>query len=79
MREETDLQLDEVIYHGSFFWTREFKKDTIHVFTARTTGDISIDGHELIDAQWVDFRTLSKGDVSGVAHRVMRLIGSDGV
>ena len=79
IREETNLDIHELRHHGTFSWTREFKRDTIHVFTARTSGDVTIDGHELIDSQWVDFHKLPREEVSGVAHRVMRLIGADGV
>lgn len=77
--EETGLAIQNVRHHGSFFWTNEFKRDTIHVFTAETSGDPAVDGHELIEARWVDIPVLPEKDMSRVAQSVLRIIGPEGV
>jgi len=53
IKEELGVNLEEVIFCGSFISTEEYKKDTVYVYTAELDGkNIIIDGIEIQEASW---------------------------
>ena len=59
--EEVEIKISAPQYLGNFLNTREYKRDTIHCFTATVAGaDFKIDPLEITVAQWFSIDQLPK-------------------
>lgn len=59
VKEEVGLSLQNLKKVGVLFHEKEFKKDTIHVFSASAKGiELRIDPNEISEASWFDMSDL---------------------
>ena len=75
--EEVGLSLHSIKHAGSIEHTKEFKKDTIHVFSAATDSrELKIDPDEIKEAGWFDINDLPE-NISPVFKKFYRLVFQD--
>ena len=75
VREETGLTATVATELWSFPWTKEFKRDTVHMFVVHVMGTIQVDGDEVLEARWFNRRRLP-ADIDTIAELAMNYINS---
>jgi 8-oxo-dGTP pyrophosphatase MutT (NUDIX family) len=74
VREEVAIELDGVEAIGSYFSTKQYKRDTVYCFRAEVGSDAhKIDNKELVESAWVAPGTLPK-DRGPAVDRIVRML-----
>lgn len=68
--EETGLKAITAVRVWTFPWTKEFKRDTVHLFVVEAVGSPRVDGDEIIEARWFSHDDLPD-DLDDIANLVL--------
>ncbi len=74
VREEVGINLANVRELGSFLYTHQYKKDTVHAFFASIKNDnVIIDRDEIKEARWFPIKSIQPDNLSAVGRRMYDL------
>ena len=66
--EEVGIRVEKLEYLGSYFHTRQFKRDTVHCFYGQTLEEnFTIDDGEIAEARWFNKNQLPNDQAEAVA------------
>lgn len=67
VQEEVGLMIINVEAMGSFLYTRQYKRDTIYIFSARVVHkDIAIEKDEILEARWFSSAEIPESELSNI-------------